>query len=50
MAQGDVVFFDQHLLDLTEKQHDHENDAFNLGLIDAAVLVFVACNDPKPSQ
>ena len=34
MPQGDVVFFDNHLLDMAEKQHDHELDAFNLVYID----------------
>ena len=46
MAQGDVVFFDQHLLDMAEKQHDHELDAFNLGYIDAGTTPLVTTSDP----
>lgn len=46
MAQGDVVFFDQHLLDMAEKQHDHELDAFNLGYITAAVTPLVTTPIP----
>ena len=46
MAQGDVVFFDSHLLDVVEKQHDHELDAFNLGYIDAVVTPLVTTAIP----
>lgn len=46
MAQGDVVFFDQHLVDMAEKQHDHELDVFNLGYITAAVTPLVTTAIP----
>ena len=46
MAQGDVVFFDSHLLDLAEKQHDHELDTFKLGYIDAGVTPLVTTAIP----
>lgn len=35
MAQGDIVFFDQWLVDVQEGLHDHENDTFKVGLITA---------------
>jgi len=33
MAQGDIVQFDQWMVDVQEKLHDHENDTHKLGLV-----------------
>ncbi len=46
MAQGDVVFFDSHLLDLAEALMDHELDTFLLGLIDAGTTPLVTTPIP----
>lgn len=37
MAAGDVVFFDQFLVDVQEKMHDLETDTIKLGLVTSAV-------------
>ncbi len=46
MAQGDVVFFDSHLLDLAEGLMDHELDTFLLGYIDAGTTPLVTTAIP----
>ena len=37
MAVGDIVWFDQALLDLGKKVHDLSSDTIKLGLITSAV-------------
>ncbi len=34
MAQGDIVAFDQFLVDVQEKLHDLENDTIKIGFVD----------------
>jgi hypothetical protein len=46
MAQNDVVFFDAWMLQLAEKQHDHENDDFQFGLTDGTTTPADATADP----
>lgn len=47
MAQGDVVFFDQWLVDLAEAKHDHELGAFFLGLVTNVTVPLVTTADPR---
>jgi len=47
MAQGDVLFFDQFLVDTLEKLHDLETDVFKIGLITSAVTPAVTTADPR---
>lgn len=47
MAAGDVVFFDQYLVDVQEGLHDQENDSFKLGLITSAVTPVATTTDPR---
>lgn len=47
MAQGDVVFFDQFLVDVLEKLHDLENDTFKVALITNAVTPAATTSDPR---
>ncbi len=47
MAAGDVVFFDQWLVDVAEKKHDHETDTFKVGLITSAVTPSATTSDPR---
>ncbi len=47
MSAGDIVFFDQWLVDVQEKLHDHENDTFKLGLITNAVTPAATTTDPR---
>lgn len=47
MASGDVVWFDQALLDLGEKLHDLSSDTFRYGLITAAVTPSASTSDPR---
>jgi hypothetical protein len=47
MAQGDLAFFDQFLVDVLEKLHDLETDTFKLALITAAVTPAVTDADPR---
>lgn len=46
MAAGDVVVFDQFLVDVQEGLHDLENDTIKLGLVTASVTP--AANTPDP--
>jgi len=47
MAQGDLVFFDQALVDVLEKLHDLEADTIKLGLITNAVTPAATDADPR---
>lgn len=47
MAAGDIVVFDQFLVDCLEKIHDLENDTIKLGLITNAVTPTAADSDPR---
>lgn len=47
MAAGDIVWFDQALLDLGEKLHDLSSDTFNWALITAAVTPAANTSDPR---
>jgi hypothetical protein len=48
MAQGDVVFFDQFLVDSLEGLHDLENDTIKVGLTDGSVTTPSATTaDPR---
>ena len=47
MAQGDVVFFDQFLVDVLEKLHDLENDVFKVGLTDGTTTPATTTADPR---
>lgn len=47
MAQGDVVFFDQALLDLGKKLHDLSADTIKLGLITSVVTPAATTADPR---
>lgn len=47
MAQGDVVFFDQWLVDVLEAKHDHELGTFYCALITNAVTPLATTSDPR---
>lgn len=47
MATGDVVFFDQFLVDVQEKVHNLESDTIKLGLITSAVTPAATTADPR---
>lgn len=47
MAAGDVFFFDQWLVDVAEKLHDHENDDFKYGLITSGATPAITAADPR---
>lgn len=47
MAAGDVVFFDQYLVDVQEALHDQETGTFKLGLITNAVTPSATTADPR---
>lgn len=47
MAQGDVFFTDQFLVDVQEGLHDLENDTINLGLITSATTPAITTADPR---
>lgn len=47
MAQGDVVFFDQFLVDVLEKVHNLETDTFKLGLTTGATTPSATTTDPR---
>ena len=47
MAQGDVVFFDQFLVDVLEKLHDLETDSFKLALTTDVVTPTATTSDPR---
>lgn len=47
MAQGDVVVFDQFLVDALEKVHDMENDVIKCALITAVQTPVATSADPR---
>lgn len=47
MAQGDVTFFDQALVDVMEKLHDLESDDLRVALLTNAVTPTAADADPR---
>lgn len=47
MAQGDIKWFAQALLDLGEKLHDLSSDTFKLGIITSAVTPSLSTSDPR---
>ncbi len=47
MAAGDIVAFDQFLVDVQEKLHDLETDTFKVGLITSAVTPSATTADPR---
>lgn len=48
MAQGDIIYFDQWLVDVQEALHDHENDDFKVGLItDVSPQPAATTTDPR---
>lgn len=47
MAQGDVVVFDQFMVDMAEKLHDLENDTIKVALITSVVTPSATTSDPR---
>lgn len=47
MAQGDIVWFDQGLVDLGKKLHDLNADEFKLALTDGTTTPLVTTADPR---
>ena len=47
MAQGDVTFFDQFLVDVMEGVHNLETDTIKVGLITDAVTPAATTTDPR---
>lgn len=47
MAQGDVVIFDQFLVDALEKKHDMENDSIKCALTDGTTPPAATTADPR---
>lgn len=47
MAQGDVVFFDQFLVDVMKKLHDLSADVCKLAIITSAVTPAATTADPR---
>ena len=47
MATGDVVFFDQYLVDVQEGLHDQENDVLKVGFTDATTTPLATTADPR---
>lgn len=47
MAAGDVVFFDQFLVDVQEGVHNLETDDVRVGLIDATLTPAATTADPR---
>jgi hypothetical protein len=47
MAQGDVVFFDQALVDVLEKVHNLETDTIKLGITTGVVTPSATTSDPR---
>lgn len=47
MAQGDVIIFDQLLLDLGTKKHDMSADTFKLALVTSATTPATTTADPR---
>lgn len=47
MAQGDVVIFDQFLVDSMEKVHDLENDVIKCALVNSTTTPAATTADPR---
>ena len=47
MAAGDVIFFDQWLVDVQEGLHDMETDTFKVGLTDSTTTPVATTADPR---
>lgn len=47
MALGDLIIFDQYLLDCTKKLHDISTDTLKVALITSAVTPTTATSDPR---
>lgn len=47
MAAGDIIFFDQFLVDVQEGLHDLENDTIKLGLVTSVVTPSATTSDPR---
>jgi hypothetical protein len=47
VAQGDVVFFDQWLVDVAEAKQDHETGVFFIGLVTNATVPAATTADPR---
>jgi len=47
MAAGDVVYFDQWLVDVQEGVHDMETDTFKVGLVTSTVTPSTTTADPR---
>lgn len=47
MAAGDIVYFDQWLVDVQEAVHNMETNTFKLGLITSAVTPSATTADPR---
>lgn len=47
MAQGDLVFFDQFLVDVFNAEHDLSADTIKMGLTDGSTVPTAATADPR---
>ena len=47
MAAGDVVFFDQYMVDVQEGVHNQETDSFKLGIVDNTTAPSATTADPR---
>ncbi|PCI54139.1 MAG: hypothetical protein COB36_10635 [Alphaproteobacteria bacterium] len=47
MAAGDVVFFQQWLVDVQEALHDGENDDFRYSIVDSTITPLTTTSDPR---
>lgn len=47
MAQGDVVFFDQYLVDVQEKVHNQETDTIKVGFVTSTTTPTATTADPR---
>ena len=47
MAQGDVVFFDQFLVDVMEEIHNLETDTIKVALVDNVITPVATTADPR---
>lgn len=47
MAAGDIIFFDQWLVDVQETLHNHETSTFKLGLVTDVVTPSATTSDPR---
>jgi len=47
MAQGDIILFDQFMVDLGEKLHDLSTDVYKLGLVTSVTTPTATTADPR---